>query len=229
MGKIDMPTTTFEMGNISDFVDISAGYSHSLAIDSNGKLYSWGKNTSSVELSVTGQPADTDESVLLPAQVMKFNLIKGKTGELDKEVSYDPANSSTVITRISSFRFHSIAVSKDQTVFTWGVNKLQRLGNADLKMKYSPTLYTPTQINFHTTFSKDSKTLRSIHKRVGEKDTDDDAKIMDDEDEGDEKKMKVTQIATGQMHSFVVISVKAGHTEKTNDTKIDDPKPDHPR
>ena len=93
-------------------------------------------------------------------------------------------------------------VSKDQTVFTWGVNKLQRLGNADLKMKYSPTLYTPTQINFHTTFSKDSKTLRSIHKRVGEKDTDDDAKIMDDEEEGDEKKMKVTQIATGQMHSF---------------------------
>ena len=53
---------------------------------------------------------------------------------------------------------------------------------------------------------------------------DDDAKTMDDEEEGDEiRKMKVMQIACGQMHSFVVISVKAGHTENTNDeTKISD-------
>ena len=39
MGKIDMPKSTLEFGEVSYFVDISAGYSHSLAIDSNGKLH----------------------------------------------------------------------------------------------------------------------------------------------------------------------------------------------
>jgi len=97
-------------------------------------------------------------------------------------------------------------------------------------MEHKPLLHIPTQINFRTSFSPSAKTLRSIHKRVGEKSyfsPDEDEKIEDSpamyDDEGDDvKKMKVMHIEAGQMHSFVVISVKTGHTESVDDdTKID--------
>lgn len=77
VGKAVMPDTVgkFNMGEISTYTDIAAGYSHTLAIDSNGKLYSWGKIRNGVELSVCGQPADLSDSVLLPRQVTAFNVI----------------------------------------------------------------------------------------------------------------------------------------------------------
>jgi alpha-tubulin suppressor-like RCC1 family protein len=125
VGTIELPATfqrlSDEMSSDSDFVDISAGYSHSLAIDSSGKMISWGKMNNSVELSVMGQPADTGGVVLLPTQVMKFNIINKQTNVVET-VNYDPNSPTTAITRISTFRFHSIAVSKDQTVYSWGTS-----------------------------------------------------------------------------------------------------------
>jgi len=82
---------------------IAAGYDHSLAIGSDGKLYAWGYNGS----GQLGNNSTTSSTV--PVVV---SLPTGVTA-----------------TAIAAGSFHSLAIGSDGTLYAWGANGYGELGN----------------------------------------------------------------------------------------------------
>ncbi|MEG0595479.1 MAG: chromosome condensation regulator RCC1, partial [Aurantimicrobium sp.] len=85
------------------FTSISVGYSHSLALGSNGKTYAWGANFSG-QLG-NGTNTDSDVPVLVQA----------------------PAG--VTFTSISAGSSHSLALGSDGNTYAWGYNWYGQLGN----------------------------------------------------------------------------------------------------
>jgi alpha-tubulin suppressor-like RCC1 family protein/subtilisin-like proprotein convertase family protein len=86
-------------------VAIAAGYVHSLALDSDGHVYSWGYNTAG-ELGL----GSTAENIGEPTQVA--GLLSGKT-----------------IVAIAAGRNHSLALASDGSLYAWGSANEAQLGN----------------------------------------------------------------------------------------------------
>ena len=89
---------------------ISAGYSHSLAVGSDGYVYAWGYN----DHGQIGNNSSNDSKV--PARVR------------------DPANPTDTskglkATQISAGSWHSLAVGSDGYVYAWGLNYWGQIGN----------------------------------------------------------------------------------------------------
>ncbi len=85
---------------------VASGQAHSLALDSDGKVYSWGGNWSG-ELG-----NNTSTSSQVPVEVYNSGVLSGKT-----------------ITAIGIGEYHSIALGSDGTVYCWGENWAGQLGN----------------------------------------------------------------------------------------------------
>ena len=94
-------------GFLRDFVDISAGYKHGIAVKKDGSLWAWGHNS-------VGQLGDDSKvSTNVPVRV------KGANGEdWMKNVVSAYANAST-----------SMALKSDGTVYMWGNNDKGQLGD----------------------------------------------------------------------------------------------------
>lgn len=96
-------------GFLRDFVDVAAGYRHSLAVKSDGSVWAWGSNSA-------GQLGDgTHTTSIVPVRV------KGANGEdwIKNAVSaYANANCSMVL-------------NEDGTVYMWGNNDKGQLGNGN--------------------------------------------------------------------------------------------------
>jgi alpha-tubulin suppressor-like RCC1 family protein len=91
-----------KIGSATNWVSVSAGSTHSLAINSNGQLWTWGKNDS-------GQLANnTLVDKLIPIQI----------GTVTNWVSVSAGSS------------HSTAINSDGELWTWGYNGHGQLGNA---------------------------------------------------------------------------------------------------
>ncbi|MCK9266087.1 FG-GAP-like repeat-containing protein [bacterium] len=95
-----------EVGFLKDIVGISAGYSHTLAVKSNGEVLAWGNN-------IWGQLGINNTIYSnLPVKVFNLTNIKsvsaGGTGLLGD---------------------HSLAVKSDGSVWAWGSNKKGQLGD----------------------------------------------------------------------------------------------------
>ena len=88
-------------------VDISAGYGHTVAIDEEGKVYTWGDNGD-------GQLGDgtTNDSPLPICISNKENELKGKK-----------------IISISAGGYHTVAIDEEGKVYTWGNNEVGQLGD----------------------------------------------------------------------------------------------------
>ena len=88
-------------------VDISAGYGHTVAIDEEGKVCTWGYNKD-------GQLGDgtTTNSVLPICISDKDNELKGKK-----------------IINISAGVVHTVALDEEGKVYTWGDNEVGQLGD----------------------------------------------------------------------------------------------------
>ena len=88
-------------------VDISAGYGHTVAIDEEGKVYTWGDNGD-------GQLGDgtTNDSPLPICISNKENKLKGKK-----------------IISISAGKGHTVAIDEEGKAYTWGYNELGQLGD----------------------------------------------------------------------------------------------------
>ena len=88
-------------------VDISAGYGHTVAIDEEGKVYTWGDNGD-------GQLGDgtTNDSPLPICISNKENELKGKK-----------------IISISAGGYHTVALDEEGKVYTWGDNYYGQLGD----------------------------------------------------------------------------------------------------
>ncbi|NDI35183.1 S-layer homology domain-containing protein [Chengkuizengella sediminis] len=110
---------TDEMSGISDIswlelgVQVSAGWLHTVAIASNGKVYTWGGN----EFGQLGYET-TEIYGLIPQEV---SISEGKT-----------------IEQVSSGVFHTAVLSSDGTVYTWGYNEFGQLGDGATENNNSP-------------------------------------------------------------------------------------------
>jgi len=113
--------TTFEADE-EDIVSLAAGKQHSLALTKSGKVFAWGSNS-------TGQIGNKghDLSYTKPQEVKAY----------DKKRS-DQQYTEQLLKNIISIQAgdqHSVALKADGTVWTWGSNEFDQLGQHD----YIPT------------------------------------------------------------------------------------------
>lgn len=87
-------------------VNIAAGTTHSLAVDSEGIVYAWGANTS----GQLGNNSTT--SSLVPIQVDNTGVLAGKQ-----------------IISVAAGNVHSLALDSNGKVYSWGGNLLGQLGD----------------------------------------------------------------------------------------------------
>lgn len=88
-----------------DAVAVSTGSYHSLALNSSGQVYAWGKNDS----GQLGNGTVTDSN--LPVAVSTVGALSGKT-----------------VIAIAAGEWHSLALTSDGRVFSWGKNHAGQLG-----------------------------------------------------------------------------------------------------
>ena len=105
--------------NISNVIAIAAGYIHTLALTADGKVWGWGSNSN-------GQLGDgtSGNNRTTPVQVIFAGPVP------------------PTIVKISAGYYHSMALSTDGRVWTWGWNDSGQLGDAT-----NTTRLTPVQIN----------------------------------------------------------------------------------
>ena len=105
------------VGFLEDIIAVSVGTSHTVAIESDGKLWAWGQNNRG-QLG-NGSYDTTGISHPIPAQVV------------------DP-NPLSPWVAVSAGSYHTLAVKKNGTLWTWGLNDIGQLGDGSKTQKDSP-------------------------------------------------------------------------------------------
>jgi alpha-tubulin suppressor-like RCC1 family protein len=114
-GRYPAPRTTpFLVPGLSGIVQAAVGANHMLALDSSGRVWSWGNNNYG-ELG-NGTATGTANSNPVPAPV------PGLTG----------------VTQISAGTGYSLALRSDGTVWAWGRNNFGQLGDGTTLPRLSP-------------------------------------------------------------------------------------------
>ena len=139
-------------------VTLAAGGSHSLALDSNGTVWSWGNNGNGQLGNGSFTPAATDvpgqiaalsgkqivaiaagasHSIALGSDGTVWTWGNGMDGQLgngsnsssDSPASVSGFNAGTTITSIAAGEFQTTALGSDGTVYSWGQGSPGSLGN----------------------------------------------------------------------------------------------------
>jgi alpha-tubulin suppressor-like RCC1 family protein len=122
--------------NGKTIVQISAGNSHALALDSSGKVYAWGNNAN-------GQLGDgTATQRLLPVVV---------------SISSSSALNGKTIVLISAGNVHSLALDSAGQVYAWGNNANGKLGDGTMNQRVFPVA-----VNVSTSSALNGKTVVQI-------------------------------------------------------------------
>ena len=95
---------------LADVTHLAAGFYHSLALTADGLVFAWGDKTFG-QLGNNTAPTPPEEPELLPVQVTEL----------------------TQITAIAAWKFHSLALTDEGSIFVWGANWYGQLlhGSAD--------------------------------------------------------------------------------------------------
>jgi uncharacterized repeat protein (TIGR02543 family) len=128
------PTDITEKFNLSQnekIIQVAFTMSHSAALTSTGRVFTWGHNGN-------GQLGD---GTLIASNV-----------PIDITANFTDLALNDIITSISLGRFHSSAVSSNGQVFMWGNNFYSQLGNGN-----TTQLTTPTNITSRFTLNSDEK------------------------------------------------------------------------
>lgn len=113
-GPISVPVTALPNGRI--WTQLAAGQNHSLGVDSMGKLYSWGSNSSGqLGVSAIGAPANSPQFV--QSGVASFN--------------------SAVFSAVAAGTIHSVALTQEGQVFAWGSNSNGQVGDGTFSTRSS--------------------------------------------------------------------------------------------
>jgi alpha-tubulin suppressor-like RCC1 family protein len=107
--------TPAPVSGLTNVMALAAGYDHSVAVKSDGSVWTWGDNTDA-QLGI-GTSSGTQHT---PAQV------PGLTG----------------VTAVAAGQFHTLAVKSDGSVWAWGGNGSGQLGDNSTTERTSPTLVT---------------------------------------------------------------------------------------
>ena len=103
------------------YVQVGAGYRHSLALGSDGNAYAWGYNGS-------GELGDgTDNSRYTPVRV--------KTPD---RKTYPDLPADFTYVQVSAGGDHSLAVGSDGNAYAWGYNRYDQLGNNSYSESHVP-------------------------------------------------------------------------------------------
>ena len=113
---------------LTNVAKISAGYSHTLALQSDGTVWAWGLNTDG-QLG-SGSIATSSFSTLLPAKVCGIDTSSLCESEL------------TDIIDISAGFANSVALQSNGKIVVWGSNDNGELGDGSLILRYLPDLVT---------------------------------------------------------------------------------------
>lgn len=108
-----------QIKNLKNIVQISAGYGHVLALDEDGVVWSFGCNT--------------------------FNQLGRITKEKIQNTTPTKVEGLPKIKLVSAGYRHSLAVSEDGTVWSWGLNSHGQLGSETK----DPTQSTPVSVAIH--------------------------------------------------------------------------------
>ena len=112
--------------NGSNVATVAAGYSHSLAIDDQGRLWAWGTNS-------YGQLGD-GSTTYRPSPVL---------------VNLSPLNGSKVVTVAGGYD-HSLAIDDQGRVWAWGYNVSGQLGDGSTTNRSSPVQVDLTPLSGST-------------------------------------------------------------------------------
>ncbi|MBA2942445.1 hypothetical protein HZF08_29655 [Paenibacillus sp. CGMCC 1.16610] len=99
-----------QVNNLTDVIDVEAGFYHSLALKSDGTVWAWGSNV----FGELGDGTTTNRST--PVQVSGL----------------------TNIVAISAKNYHSLAIKSDGTVWSWGYNTDGQLGDGTTTTRVTP-------------------------------------------------------------------------------------------
>ena len=95
------------------YLQVSAGFDHSLALGSDGNAYAWGANSS-------GQLGDGTTSGYQTTPVRVKTPDRSTYPDLPKDFTY---------LQVSAGHFHSLALGSDGNAYAWGYNYSGQLGN----------------------------------------------------------------------------------------------------
>jgi uncharacterized repeat protein (TIGR02543 family) len=113
----------FELNNGESIISVSAGSSHTLALSTSGRIFSWGYNASGRLGDGTTNNKNTPTLITFP------QLENGEK-----------------IQNIHAAGYHSLALSTMGRVFSWGRNGSGQLGDGTLTNKLIPTLISISQL-----------------------------------------------------------------------------------
>ena len=200
-----------EMGNTDiGYVSASAGRSHSVVLDTQGRLFVWGLTKESHQRMVAAQsPSFKQEYIPDPIQINSYHILaRNNDNRIEaKRLEYKSDDPATRIERVAAFCFHTIAVSKDQRVYTWGVDKANRLGRTQNSEDEEWKPHIPSQISLR------SKALplngAKFQWEIDGNTEDDDDVFGDDDSKSNMEKtqqrtIRVKEITAGEAQSFVV-------------------------
>ena len=121
-GTTSNRSSPVRVSGLSGVIAVAAGSSHSYALKSDGTLWGWG-------LNFDGQLGDgTLTTPLVPVQIAGVtDVIAISTG--DSSVKFVPYPTPT---------YHSIALKRDGTVWTWGDNRFGQLGDGSTTDRIVP-------------------------------------------------------------------------------------------
>ncbi|MBI4947670.1 MAG: VCBS repeat-containing protein [Bacteroidetes bacterium] len=169
-GGADKYTPVSVSGLTSGVIGISAGYSHSLAVKSNGTVFSWGTNlwgqlgdgtnndhntpvSVTALSSITAVAAGNVQSIFLKNNGTVWTCGHNASGELgdftlvnkSTPIQVHGFNNVGFLTNIVSIvgeKQHSLATKSDGTSWAWGINDIGQLGDGTTTNRN-----TPVQVN----------------------------------------------------------------------------------
>ena len=106
---------------------MDGGHSHSAAVSSDGKIFMFGKGKD----GALGLGKNMLKDVLTPTEVMSETM----------------TNISKVSCSVGEHHGHTLAVTRDGTVYAWGDGYKGKLGLGDQDPRFTPTLISPGHFN----------------------------------------------------------------------------------
>lgn len=128
-GTVIQRTSPVPVSTLTNITAIAAGAGHVLALDSGNSVWAWGLNRN----GQLGDGTTTDRSTPTELEMAFERNVASGFGRTDAVASTSP------VTKIGAGRHHSIAVTLEGSVATWGRNTRSQLGDGTTVDRDSPT------------------------------------------------------------------------------------------